>query len=81
MPNFKQIMLKTDTAIGHCCPKHMLEFLDENMLRQAIGRCNAKPDFLLLDWKGLSEHKARITALAEKLGIEARKTKDLYKED
>jgi D-aminoacyl-tRNA deacylase len=81
MPNFKDIMLKTDTAIGHCCPKHALQFLDERLIHQSIERCNSQVNYLVLDWKGLSEHKSKVLRLAEKLGIDYKKTKDLYKAD
>ena len=64
-----KIMLKTDYAIGHVCPKHVLEHLDEEILMQAINKTIPKPNIVLLDWKGLSIHKQKIVGLLEKLNI------------
>lgn len=66
---FNKILLKTDIAIGHICPKYALQHLDEEMILQAIEKTNEKVDFVLLDWKGLGKEKQRIVDLLEKLNI------------
>ncbi len=73
-PNFKRAMEKTDIAMGHICPKYMLEALDQEMILQAIEKTSEKVDFVLLDWKGLKTEKQRILALLEELGLEYKRT-------
>ena len=64
-----KIMLRTNYAVGHICPKYALEYLDEETLPQAINKTIPKPEIILVDWKGLGIHKQKITALLEKLSI------------
>jgi D-aminoacyl-tRNA deacylase len=75
--NFNKIQLNQENniAVGHVCPKHHLEFLNENMLKQAIETSQA--ELVLLDWKGLGKEKERIITLLEKLKIEYKKTKEI----
>ncbi len=76
-PNFKRIILETDIAIGHVCPKYNLENLDEKMLRQAIERAVPKARFAIVDWKGLGGFKNRVKDLLEKNNIAYKKTKEI----
>lgn len=76
MPNFMKIILNSDIAIGHACAKYDLENLDEEMLQQAVEKTTPKPSMLILDWKGLGSHKAKVKELAENTGLEVRRTKD-----
>ncbi|PIZ53455.1 hypothetical protein COY28_03575, partial [Candidatus Woesearchaeota archaeon CG_4_10_14_0_2_um_filter_57_5] len=71
---FNKAVQRYPMAVGHVCPKYALPDLDEDMLRQAIGRTMAGVDLdtgtmgvdaILLDWKGLGQEKARVMALAE----------------
>ena len=75
-PNFKKLILNSDIAIGHVCPKYMLEHLDKEMIEQAIERTVPKAELVILDWKGLREFKKRISAMVEEMGIEVKRTKD-----
>ncbi len=61
--NFKKIVMKTDIALGHACPKYNLENLDEEMLEQALIKSIRPADIVILDWKGLKEHKQKIVDL------------------
>ncbi len=72
--NFKKIILKTDIALGHACPKYNLESLDEEMLEQAIIKSASPAEIVILDWKGLKEHKQKITDLLKKLNIDYTRT-------
>jgi D-aminoacyl-tRNA deacylase len=74
-PNFKKIILGTDIAIGHVCPKYMLASLDKEMLLQALERTEPKADLIILDWKGL-EDKERLLALIAETGTETKRTKE-----
>ena len=72
MPNFGHIVLETDIAVGHVCPKHHLPHLDEEMMQNAMTASQAS--FALLDWKGMGAEKERITAMLEKMNIKWEKT-------
>ena len=57
----EKVQLNSPFACGHAIPKFMLEHLDMEMLRQALERTvSVEQPLVLLDWKGLGEHKARI---------------------
>jgi len=75
--NFNKVQLRTNIAIGHICPKYMLEKLDSEMILQAMSKTIPKPSFVLLDWKGLGREKQRIVNLLNELGIEYRRTDQL----
>jgi len=74
-PNFKKIMIKTDIAIGHICPKYQLQNLNEDLIVSAMR--NIYPsvaEIVILDWKGLGEHKERIVNMLRNLDIPFTKT-------
>ena len=64
-----KIMLRTNYAVGHICPKYMLEYLDENLINEAINKTIPKPEIILLDWKGLGQYKQKVKDLLEKMGL------------
>lgn len=66
---FNKIILKTDIAVGHICPKYHLKNLNKEMILKAISRTKEKVDFVILDWKGLGTHKARIVSILNELGL------------
>lgn len=66
---FNKILLRTNYAIGHICPKYNLEFLDEEMIIQAMNKIIPKAELVILDWKGIGKEKQRIIDLLEKLKI------------
>ncbi|MCX6774509.1 MAG: D-aminoacyl-tRNA deacylase [DPANN group archaeon] len=54
-------------ALGHICPKHHADNLDEEMVLQAYSKTIPKPDYALLEWKGLTgPQKKKITEILEK---------------
>ena len=65
-------MLQTNLAVGHICAKYNLENLDEDFLKQAMEKCQAK--LVLLDWKGLGKEKARILEILQKNSIEYKRS-------
>ncbi len=65
----KKLMLNTDYAVGHICPKYQLENLNESTLKQMIERSEPKTELVVLDWKGLGKEKQRIVELLEKLKV------------
>ena len=68
-PAANRAMLSTNYAIGHICPKHTLEHLTEGILMQSIDVIIPKPNIILLDWKGLGQHKQKIVGLLDSLKI------------
>ena len=78
--NFNKIQLETNIAVSHICPKHMLPFLDNEMLQQAIKQSEPQPKFALLDWKGLGNDKKRIIDLLEEIKFPYKRTSDITKD-
>ncbi|MEK6816349.1 MAG: D-aminoacyl-tRNA deacylase [Nanoarchaeota archaeon] len=76
---FNKVLLRTDLTIGHICPKYALESLTEGMLRQAVERNVEKVDTVILDWKGLGEHKDRVTSMIENLGLKSERLQTILK--
>ena len=75
--NFNKIILSSDIALSHICPKHNLDKLDENLIQQLIQKTKEKVDFILLDWKGLGQEKQRILELLRSLNLEIRRSDQL----
>ena len=75
--NFNKVMLRTDIALSHICPKHHLQNLDEHLIKQSIEKTKEKVDFILLDWKGLGTEKQRILEMLKNLGLEIKRTDQL----
>ncbi len=75
---FNKIELRTDIAMSHICPKYSIENLDENMIEKMVKASFPKPDFALLDWKGMnSEQRKKIMLLLENIHLPYMKTKDI----
>lgn len=75
-PEFKKIILKTDVAIGHVCPKYNLPHLTPAMIQQGLEKTQEQASHVILDWKGLGPEKDRIVAMLKELGISYTKTRD-----
>ena len=66
---FNKIMLRTDIAIGHICPKYMIKSIDKDMIMQAIEKTQPVPELIVLDWKGLSGCKEKIKLILDDIGM------------
>lgn len=75
-PNFLKVMERSDIAFGHIVPKHQLQHLDAEILRQALAKIIPRPELAVLDWKGLGEQKQRVVELLENVGLPWKKTWD-----
>jgi len=75
--NFNDIQLSSDFAIGHIIPKYVLEKIDPEIIKKAINRTVPKPEFALLDWKGLGKEKQKIVTILENLKCPYKRTKDI----
>ena len=68
-------------AMGHICPGHQVDSIDEEIVKQAIEKTIPKPELAVLDWKGLyAPQREKMISIFEKIGIEWKKVKDLRKE-
>ena len=74
-PSFKKIMLGTNIAVGHVCPKYNLQNLNKEMIQQALEKTIPKANLVIVDWKGLGEYKEKIKEMLESIGVEWKKTK------
>jgi len=68
-PNLCKVVLNTGYALGHVCPKYMLEGLDEGMVRQAVERTSEPVELIVVDWKGLGSHKEKVRSMLDSVGI------------
>ncbi|MFW5990787.1 MAG: D-aminoacyl-tRNA deacylase [Candidatus Nanoarchaeia archaeon] len=75
--NFNKLVERTGFAVGHVCPKYMLEKLDTLMLKQAIEKTKGAEPIIALDWKGLGTNKSNVVSVIEKSGKEYKKIKEL----
>ena len=76
-PDFTKIALTQKFSFGHICPKHMLGEMNKQLLNQMIIKSHASG--VILDWKGLKEHKDLIVFLCDKLMIPTEKVQNLLK--
>lgn len=76
-PNFKRIILETNIALGHVCPKYNLENLYKEMIQQMIEKTKEKVNLIILDWKGLGTEKAKIKEILEDFKIKVKRTKEI----
>jgi len=74
-----KIMERTDLAVGHICPKYAVEFLDEEMITQALEKTLPKAKMVVLDWDGLGGHKQRLVEILDKLDIKCERAKKILK--
>ena len=78
--NFNKIVLRTDLAFSHICPKYHLNKLDEELIKQSIQKTKEKIDFIVLDWKGLGTEKKRIVELLKHLNLEFKRSDKILKD-
>jgi D-aminoacyl-tRNA deacylase len=76
-PDFTKLTLRERYAFGHICPKHHLENLNYALFSQMIRKSRASE--IMLDWKGLKEHKEKILKLAKKSGLPVERVQNLLK--
>ena len=73
-----KVMLNTDYAVGHICPRHNFENLNMETLKQAMERSVPKAKLVLLDWKGLGKEKQRILEMLEKNNIRYKRSDKFF---
>ncbi|GAH06430.1 unnamed protein product, partial [marine sediment metagenome] len=54
-PKFKKLIINTNIAIAHICPKYFVQELNEEMIKQMIDKTiENSVRFFIFDWKGLN---------------------------
>ena len=77
--NFNKVVLRTDIAFSHICPKFHLNKLNEELIKQSIQKTTERIDFFVLDWKGLGAEKQRIVDLLKNLKLDIKRTDQILK--
>lgn len=78
--NFNKVVLRTDIAFSHICPKYHLDKLNEELIKQSVQKTLEKVDFIVLDWKGLGTEKQRIVELLKNLNLEVKRTDQILRD-
>ncbi|MFA5125715.1 MAG: D-aminoacyl-tRNA deacylase [archaeon] len=76
-PDFSKLVLRQPYSFGHICPKHQLENLNKDLLKQMIVKSGAQE--IILDWKGLKENKERMVELCKKTDLPFQRVQTLLK--
>jgi D-aminoacyl-tRNA deacylase len=74
---FTELMLISDSAVGHIAPKYATPYIDGYMIRQMMERTRPRSELAVIDWKGLGEERRRILSLLEEARIEWIRLSDL----
>ncbi|MBW3019895.1 D-aminoacyl-tRNA deacylase [Candidatus Woesearchaeota archaeon] len=75
-----KIMERSNYAVGHMCPKYMLEHLDKEMILEAIEKTTPKADLVIVDWDGLGKSKQNVIDILENNNIKYERIKKFLKE-
>lgn len=77
-PNFTRVMLEKEVALGHIMPKYYTSDATSSIVKQMISKTIPKPEYALLDWKGLkSEDKQKIKGILDEIGLPYKKTSEV----
>lgn len=68
---FTGMLAEGDTALSFVVPRYALKDVDEKMMGEMLAKTSAPVRYAALDWKGLGEHKQKISSLASRFGLEA----------
>ena len=74
-----KVLKETEYSIGHICPKHNIENLTEDSIKQAFEKTIPMPEFAIIDWKSLnSEQRNNLIKKLDSLKIKWKRDKDLF---
>ncbi|MBW2971735.1 hypothetical protein KY359_01740 [Candidatus Woesearchaeota archaeon] len=76
-----KLMLNTEYAAGHICPKHLLSSIDEKLLKQAAEKNGERFEMAVLDWKGMGPEKQHVVEMLDKLGIKHERWQRMSREE
>jgi D-aminoacyl-tRNA deacylase len=77
-PSFTNLLLENENvAIGHIAPKYASDFLDKEIIEQALKKGFAEK--ALFDWKGLkSEPRQKVISALDELGASWKRTAEMH---
>ena len=77
-PSFTNVVLENENvAVGHIAPKYASEFLDKEIIEQALKKGFAEK--AMFDWKGIrSEPRQKAISALEELGVAWTKTSEMH---
>lgn len=67
---FNKILLESDYSLSAVVAKHSLEWINSEMLGQMIQRTTRFPKYVVVDWKGMGQHRDKILAIAQQFALE-----------
>ncbi|MCX6801075.1 MAG: D-aminoacyl-tRNA deacylase [Candidatus Diapherotrites archaeon] len=76
-PDFTKLVLRKNYSLGHICPSHYLQELNEEMLKQMVEKSGAEE--VVLDWRGLKSHKQGVFEVCSKSDLPVKRVQDLLK--
>ncbi len=79
-PRFTELILKTDVALSHIAPRHVLDNLGREMIQQAIERTEETIEFFVIDHKGMNSlQRNKIENFANELGFPIKRARKIIK--
>jgi len=77
-PNFTKFNLNSKYAVGHICPKHFIDELDKEIVKNAFSNVDPKPSYAVIDWKGTTgPQKEKLISILDNLKLPWKKIKQL----
>jgi D-aminoacyl-tRNA deacylase len=67
---FSGLLLDGDVALSFVAPRYVLGSVDERTMGEMLAKTSVPVRYAALDWKGLGEHKQKISGLASQFGLE-----------
>ena len=67
---FNKILLESDYSLSAVVAKHSLNWIDSEMFGQLIQRTTRFPKYIMVDWKGMGQHRDKILSMAQQFALE-----------
>lgn len=64
---FTKLLINSEYAVASVASKHMLPFVNREMLQQMVSKSIEDVRYVFLDWKGLGKEKERLSNLVKEL--------------
>jgi D-aminoacyl-tRNA deacylase len=74
---FTKLMLNSDYAFSHMCPKYNLHNLNAEMLGKAIDATVEEVEEIIVDYKGLGTEKERLMGILEASSLPVKRVQSL----
>jgi D-aminoacyl-tRNA deacylase len=67
---FNKVLLEGEFSLSAIVAKHSLEWIDSEMFGQLIQRTTRFPKYVMVDWKGMGQHRDKILSMAQQFAME-----------